>query len=325
MKARTVLFALAAAVVVALVAASFWNAYRPRAPVFQGQVEARQYLVSSKVPGRLSETLVRKGDTVAKGDPVFTIDSPELEQKLAQVEALDRISGALISAVEGGTREEKVRAARSEFEKAKVAEQLAETTYRRVRALADEGVVARQKLDEAYTAWQVAVKTRFSAGQVLKLAEEGPRSEARDASAATGDVTASLRREVQNLLDDARVTAPHAGEVDDVALQPGELVPQGFPVVTLTDLDDAWAVFNVREDRLARFQPGEVFTLRIPALERRADFQVSHVAARGDYATWRATRDGQGYDMRTFEVELRPRAPVPGLRPGMSVLLDAEP
>ena len=52
---------------------------------------------------------------------------------------------------------EKVRAARSEFEKAKVAEQLAETTYRRVRALADEGVVARQKLDEAYTAWQVAV------------------------------------------------------------------------------------------------------------------------------------------------------------------------
>ena len=33
-------------------------------------IEARQYLVSSKVPGRLSETLVRKGDTVAKGDRV---------------------------------------------------------------------------------------------------------------------------------------------------------------------------------------------------------------------------------------------------------------
>ncbi|MBL7249400.1 HlyD family secretion protein [Alloalcanivorax sp. C16-2] len=325
MKARAVLIALVAVVAVALLATAFWNAYRPRTPLLQGQVEARQYLVSSKVPGRLAETLVRKGDRVAKGDPVFTIDSPELEQKLAQVDALDRISSALISAVEGGTREEKIQAARSEFEKAKVAEQLAETTYRRVRALADEGVVARQKLDEAYTAWQVAVKTRVTAGQVLKLAEAGPRSEARDASTATGDVTASLRQEVQELLDDARVTAPHAGEVDDVALQPGELVPQGFPVVTLTDLDDAWAVFNVREDHLARFQPGEVFTLSIPALDREAEFQVSHLAARGDYATWRATGAGQDYDLRTFEVELRPRTPVDGLRPGMSVLLEAEP
>ena len=325
MKARTALFALVAAVVVALVAVSFWNAYRPQTPILQGQVEARQYLVSSKVPGRLSKTLVRKGDQVAKGDPVFVIDSPELEQKLAQVDALNRISSALISAVEGGTREEKIQAARSEYEKAKVAEQLAETTYRRVRALADEGLVARQKLDEAYTGWQVAVKTRGTAGQVLKLAEAGPRSEARDASNATGDVTASLRKEVQELLDDARVSAPHAGEVDDVALQPGELVPQGFPVVTLTDLQDAWAVFNVREDHLARFQPGELFTLSIPALDREAEFQVSHVAARGDYATWRATSSGQGYDLRTFEVELRPTAPVDGLRPGMSVLLDAEP
>lgn len=325
MSARKGLILLVLAAVVVIIAVLFWQAYRVPPLRLQGQVEARQHMVSSKVPGRLAEVRVRRGDRVDKDQPVFTIDSPELRAKLAQVEAIDRISRALISAVEGGTREEKIAAARSEHEKARVAEQLAETTYRRVRALADEGLVARQRLDEAYTAWQVAVKTRVTTGEVLKLAEHGPRDEARDASEATGDVTASLRSEVADLLDDTQARAPHAGEVTDVLLHSGELVPQGFPVVMLTDASDAWALFNVREDLLEQFQPGNRFTVRIPALDRDAGFTVSHLAVQGDYATWSATGKGQDFDLRTFEVEMRPDQPIPGLRPGMSVLLDLEP
>jgi len=44
----------------------------------------------------------------------------------------------------------------------------------------------------------------------------------------------------------------------------------------------------------------------------------------GDFATWRSTESGHDFDMRTFEVELRPTAPIADLRVGMSVLLSAE-
>ena len=40
-----------------------------------------------------------------------------------------------------------------------------------------------------------------------------------------------------------------------------------------------------------------------------------------DFATWRATRGGAGFDVRTFEVRARPARPIAGARPGMSVLV----
>lgn len=318
---KLLLLAMIAALAVAI-ASVFWRAYTPPTPMLQGQIEARQYMVSSKVPGRLADIDVRRGDEVAIGDRMFRIDSPELEAKLTQVEALDTISRSLAQAVEGGTREEKIAAARSEFEKAQAAETMARTTYERIRVLAEQGVVARQRLDETFTLLRVAEQTRVTAGEILRLAEAGPREEARTASRAGEEITTSLREEINELLEDSMAFAHHQGIVSNVLLNTGELVPQGFPVVMITDLDDAWALFNVREDLLQYVPQGAEFELTIPALNQTALFRVTHIAALGDFATWRATVPGRGFDMRTFEVEMHPVNPLPGLRAGMSVLLD---
>jgi len=49
-------------VLLALVVRSFWQAYQPVPQKMQGQIEARQYSISSKVPGRIDKVLVEKGD-----------------------------------------------------------------------------------------------------------------------------------------------------------------------------------------------------------------------------------------------------------------------
>lgn len=313
-------------VLIAIVAALvFFIAYRPQPTRLQGQVEAQQYMVSSKVAGRLSEVFVQRGDVIDKDDPVFVIDSPELEARLSQVQAIDRIASSLAQAVDKGTREEQIAAARSEWEKAKAAAELAEKTWRRIKPLAEEGVIPQQRYDEAYTQWQVALKTETSAREVLKQAESGPRGEAREASRAGEEATASLADQVEELLRDRSINAYHGGIVTDVLLKPGELVPQGFPVVMITDVQDAWVLFNVREDLLGRMPLDATFELEIPALDRRAEFRVTHISVLGDFATWRATSSNQGFDMRTFEVELRPTQPLEGLYPGMSALLQLEP
>jgi HlyD family secretion protein len=60
----------------------------------------------------------------------------------------------------------------------------------------------------------------------------------------------------------------------------------------------------------------------VPALgNKQVRFVIDTISPRGDYATWRATRQSSGYDVRTFEVRARPQSPVEGLRPGMSVLV----
>jgi HlyD family secretion protein len=154
------------------------------------------------------------------------------------------------------------------------------------------------------------------------MAQAGARPEDQAAAAGQARQVAGVVAEVQAAQAETRVHAPAAGEVSKIQIQPGELAPQGFPVVTLVNLADAWAVLPVREDRLADFPPGSRHAVELPALRTRAEFVVSSVAVMPDFATWRAARPG-GTDLRTFEVRLRPTAPVAGLRPGMSVVFPA--
>ena len=61
------------------------------------------------------------------------------------------------------------------------------------------------------------------------------------------------------------------------------------------------------------------FTRAAMTIEMSTQF---HRPARGTLtAHGRATRAGQGFDARTFEVRARPTAPIEGARPGMTVLV----
>lgn len=88
-------------------------------------------------------------------------------------------------------------------------------------------------------------------------------------------------------------------------------------------MNDSWGRFAVREDYLKYFQKDKIFKAKIPALDDKShEFKVSYIAVMGDYATWRATESGKGFDMKSFEVELRPLKPIKNLRVGMSLLLE---
>ncbi len=130
-------------------------------------------------------------------------------------------------------------------------------------------------------------------------------------------------QEVQALAADTALKSPISGEVDKVVLHRGELAPTGFPIMSLVNLDDVWAVFNLRENELTAIKIGTQITGKVPALgDRPVTFSVYYISPKGEYATWRATRQSSGYDIKTFEIRARPVEKVNGLRPGMSVLVD---
>ena len=158
---------------------------------------------------------------------------------------------------------------------------------------------------------------------MFKLAEEGARDETKKAAEGKARMAAGAVAEVEVYAADTKVQSWHDGEVTQILLQSGELAPQGFPVVTIMDMEDAWAVFHVREDQLSAFQKGTEFSAIIPALGDDAfTFRVDHVAAMGDFATWRTTSGDSGFDMRSFEIEARPTQAIQGLRAGMSILVN---
>ncbi|EKO3973738.1 biotin/lipoyl-binding protein [Vibrio fluvialis] len=301
---------------------SFYQVYQPEPVRLQGQIESQQYSISSKVPGRIDQVYVRKGDEVKKGQLIFTLHSPEIEAKLEQAIAGQKAAGALAQEAENGAREQQIRAAKDQWMKAKAAAELAEKTYLRVNNLYKDGVVAEQKRDEANTQWQAAKYTESAAFQMYEMAKEGARAETKQAAQEKARMAAGAVAEVEAYAADTKIESWFDGEVSQVLMQSGELAPQGFPVVTVVDREDSWAVLNVREDLLSHFQKGTTFNAYLPALNKSLEFKVTHVAVMGDFATWRSTDAAQGFDLRTFEVEARPTAPETNLRMGMSVVVE---
>lgn len=310
-------------VLIAWLGWSFWDAYRPQPIVIQGQIDATEYTISSKVPGRIAEVLVRKGDPVEVGQLVFRIDSPELEAKLRQAEGGEQAANAMSDAAANGARSQEIEAARDQWQVAKAAEELSGKTLQRMENLLADGVIPQQRRDEIYAAHEAAKYTTKSAYQIYSMASEGARVETKAAARGQQKIAAGVVAEVEAMRNDIEIRSLRPGEVSTVFLHTGELAPQGFPIVTIVDIEDAWAVFQVREDYLKNIKKGAEIKVRIPALgDDFYTFRISHISVMGDFATWRATNATAGYDLKTFEVEARPLSSIKGLRVGMTTLLE---
>jgi HlyD family secretion protein len=210
------------------------------------------------------------------------------------------------------------------WDKAAAGAELADKTYQRLNALYKEGLVSLQRNDEAQTNSKAALDTALAAKAQYDTALSGARPQEKRAAGAAALQAAGGVAEVDAAALELVLKAPRAAHVDKLVLHAGELAGAGFPILTLVDLADIWVVFNIREDDFAGIKIGAVLDGKVPALGHQAvRFVIDTISPRGDYATWRATRQSSGYDVRTFEVRARPQAPVEGLRPGMSVLVEA--
>lgn len=320
---RSLGLALMAGAALAALGYGFWRAAQPAPVSFQGQMEARETDVAPKITARIAEVLVREGDKVQPGTPLLRLDSPEVAAKLAQATAAQQAAQAVASKAAHGARPQEIEMARLNWQRAQAAAELAEKSFRRVEGLARDGLVAAQKRDEAEANHKAARDQALAARAQYDLARAGAREEDKTAAAAQARQVAGVVAEAQAAQAETSLPSPVAGEVAKVLARPGELSPQGVAVVTVVDLQDQWVVLNLREDQLARFAIGSEFEATLPALAgRTVRFKVYMSSVLPDFATWRATRAGQGFDVRTFEVRARPLAPVDGARPGMSVLVN---
>ena len=295
---------------------------RPKEIVIQGEAEATEYRVSGKVPGRIEEFRGEEGQLVCKGDTLVVIDSPEIRSKIAEASAARAAALAQKEKAYNGARQEQITGAYEMWQKALVGEEVMRKSYERMVKLHDEKVVSDQKFDEVKAQYDAASATARAAKSQYDMAVKGARQEDKDAAVALVERANAAVDLVNSYREEIVLTSPADGIISARYPKVGELVGQGSPIMTIQDLDDVWFTFNIREDRLEGMQSGDKLQLTVPALNNASvSATVYYIAVRESYATWRATKEIGEFDTRTFEVRARPDAPVKGLRPGMSVIL----
>jgi len=309
-------------VIILLIAVIGYFVSKPKPLVIQGEAEASEYRVSGKVPGRIEEMYVKEGQMVHKGDTVAFIDSPEVRAKLAQANAVKAAVSAQSRKAQNGARKEQIAGAYELYQTALVQEDVMKKSFERIQKLYDQNVIAAQKYDEVKAKYDAAIAQTKAAKSQYDMAVNGARAEDKAAAQALVDQANGALMEVESYLGELYLTAPSDGIISAIYPKVGELVGQGAPVASVTDLNDIWFTFNVREDYLHGMKQGDKITVVIPALDgKEVPATVNYVAVRESYATWKATKETGMYDAKTFEVRAVPDVNVDGIRPGMSAIV----
>ena len=289
--------------------------------IMQGQVEASEYRVSSKVPGRILEIRVKEGDYVKVGDTLAILDAPEVRAKMEQARGAEDAASAIELKAQNGARKEQIQGAYQLLQQAKAGLEIAEKSYKRIQRLFDEGVMSAQKRDEVFAQYKAMEAQCKAAQSQYDMAVNGARREDKLAAQAQVSRARGAVQEVNSYLGETVQVAQMEGEVSSIYPKVGELVGTGSPIMTISMMNDMWGTFNVREDQLNGLQVGTEFSAYVPAFNKDIKMKVYYMKDQGSYAVWKATKTNGQYDLKTFEVKARPVEKMEGLRPGMSLVI----
>lgn len=352
----------------------------------EGAVEATEVNVSSKIPGRIAEISVDEGDPVRQGEVVAVLESEEISAKVRQAQAglqatdaqmeqarlavelealraedqVRQAKAALEAArakwemAQNGARPEEIRQAEQAVEAAKAQFMVAQKTWNRLKALAEEGVIPQQKADEAEGTFLAAQAQLQAAEAKLQLAKDAVRKEEKQAAwAGLKAAEANLqlaeharmqvelrKRDLEALrakrmanwaqVDEARaylkqtlLRAPSDGVVSRKMAEAGETVAAGMPVLTIAREGQWWVEVFVDESAAGGIQRGDRVQVEFPSLGKRVDATVTRILPAADFATKRATNERGSFDIRSLQLRVEWREPVQGLVKGMTARIYA--
>ncbi|MDP8052500.1 efflux RND transporter periplasmic adaptor subunit [Pasteurella atlantica] len=309
--------------VIVFIICGYLKVSEPEPVVLQGQMEAHEVNIASKISGRIDKIYIQEGDKITKGSPILHFDSPEIAAKVAQAEAVRDAASSVASKAEAGARTQEKEMAFKQMQRAKAGLEVMNKTWKRVKTLTKEGLLSQQKADEVKAKYLSSQKLYEIAKAQYEMAQEGARKEDISAAKAKARQGQAVFDEALVAKDEMQLKSPVDGEIAEIIPNVGEIIAKGVPVVTVVNLQEQRLELNVREDYLKYFAINQTFEGTIPALDNlKVTFKVYASSVLPDFATWRPTRTDQGFDMRTFLVKSHPEKPIAKMRPGMSVLVE---
>jgi HlyD family secretion protein len=275
-------------VVVGVAAYLIWLHFRPKGlgegfASGNGRIEAVEFDVAAKSPGRITDMYVDDGDFAAAGQVVARMDTAVLRAQLKQAQAEEaEARNATSTALAVVAQRESEEAAAMAVVTQREAEQVvALKTVERSQILSTEHATSIQEYDndvahqrEAAAA-VVTSKAQLAASQATINAARSQVLEARSNVVAAQAAESRLQAEI----DETELTAARESRVQYRIAQPGEVVAAGGKVLSMVDLSDVTMTFFLPEAATGRIAVGsEVHIVLDAAPQNVIPATVSFVA-----------------------------------------------
>lgn len=227
-----------------------------------GTVRAKTLtVVSSRVMAYVRQVNVQVGDRVREGQPLVSLDAQDLETNVRRAEAAEAEVLSAIPEADNG-----VAAAQANLD-------LAQSTFRRMKELADKKSISNQEFDEASARLRSA-QASFEMARAKRTQLDSKR--------------AQVQQEIRGatiLRDYTRIAAPFSGVVTAKSAEPGTLAAPGAPLLTL-EREGAYRLeASVDESRLPSVKAGQSVEVALESLDRRLAARVSEIVPSVDAAS----------------------------------------
>jgi membrane fusion protein (multidrug efflux system) len=247
-------------------------------------VKAHIIAVSAEVAGRVVEVAVRDNEPVAAGALLFRLDPAPFEVAIARADAQAAVVRTDLDSLRAEHRVTLAETVEAEERIAFLTRQLERQQRLKERGMTRDDAVdeARHNL-EAARARLDAVRQRTA--RVLASLGGDPQLPATrhprflEAQAARSAAALDLAH--------TRVTAPAAGVVSNMKLEPGEYVTRGVPVFSIIESADTWVEANFKETQLAGVRVGQsaqIVADAYPGVEWRARVTAIAPATGAEFA-----------------------------------------
>jgi len=225
-----------------------------------GRVEAVEIDISTELPGKLKDVLVREGDFVKAGQVLAAMDTAALEAQRRQAAA--ELRGARSA----------VATARSEVKQGEAGLYTAQRHAERSAVLEAQGNVSRQEMEDDHA-------RLLSATAALGAAQ----ARVDGAEAAVEAAQAAIER-IQTDISRSSLKAPRDGRVQYRVAQPGEVLGPGGRVLNMLDLSDVSMTFFLPTAAAGRLALGDEARLVLDAAPQYViPANVSFVASEAQF------------------------------------------
>jgi multidrug resistance efflux pump len=327
MKRRIILLVLV--ILIAGGGAVYYKAMTRLKPLtLTGIVTTNDVVASSQIQGRLSQVLVKEGDTVTAGQLIAVIEPQELRADESYFAHTASGTASQVAGAEAALKfqiaqtrdqikqaEASLAAAQAQESEAEADLELDRVNYQRTKGLFDQKVESQQDLDQTsatYEAQKAHVDALKKQVDVQRQAVALARSNEDQVEARRSDLQAAERQQAaaqaqtskaQVRLDYTEIHAPIPGVISVLAARQGEVVNIGQPIVSIVNPDDLWVRADMPETYLDHVRIGDTLQVQFPdGLER--DGKVFYRGVDADYATQRDVSQSKR-DIKTFELRLR--------------------
>ena len=240
-------------------------------------VQQDKVSISAEVGGRIIDVAVHENDVVNEGDLLFRIDPEPYRIAIEQADAAIAAAQVRVSALETEFQTTGV-----DIDSAREDVAFYEKEYQRQSALMQAGFTTRARLQAAEHALSDA-RSRVAAALADATKARAALATGSAAPGVNPAIKAGQAQRDQALLNLSRteIRAPVSGIVSQAdRLQPGQMMVQGLPGVTIVASNKSWIEANFKETDLAHMrvgQPAEITFDAYPDLKVRG--KVSSIGA----------------------------------------------